>query len=78
MITHDCTKETEINEIHRKVEVMNSKVDDMHKSLCGNGRAGLIERFEYMEGGLYLIKWAIGGTGILGVICLIKILMGGI
>ena len=52
LVTHKCNKETEIKEIlemthsqESRIQVMQTKIDDMHKALMGNGRPGLIENF---------------------------------
>lgn len=62
---HRCNKEAEIAEIR-------TKINEIHSVMFQ--RDGLKERFDQMQGGLGLAKWAIGG-GIMGIVSLIVVLM---
>jgi pyruvate formate-lyase activating enzyme-like uncharacterized protein len=68
-LSHTCTKEAEIARLQTDIEHMNGKLDDHHKTLYGNGSAGMKEdlreirqwkadkvRFEWeMRIGIYLL-----------------------
>lgn len=64
IIPCQCSKEKEITEIH-------VKVNEIHKIMMGNGRAGLLERFNQYEGALNFVKWIAGGSGLVGLISII-------
>ena len=50
-----CNKESEISEIHTLVK-------DMHRSLFGNGRPGLLAEFNQAKGAITLLKWVVGSS----------------
>jgi hypothetical protein len=60
MAEHKCNKETEIEIIKIKMDNMESKVNDIHKALVGNGKPGIITRMDKQEGALNAIKWIVG------------------
>lgn len=61
MKTHRCNKEAEI-------AVIQVHIEEIHKAVVGNGREGILARFNKMEGGISAFKWIAGGGGILGII----------
>ena len=56
-LAHICNKEDDIAYIKAKMESWDERMDDIHKALMGNGRPGLIEKFNKLEGGLKVIKY---------------------
>jgi hypothetical protein len=65
LLTHPCNKESEIAEIH-------TKVNEMHHVLCGNGRPGLVDEFNQAKGALAFLKWGFTITGITGMVAILK------
>ena len=51
-----CDKEQEINDMHTKIDSMNTKLDIIYVKLMGNGRPGLIEQWNRLQGGLIAFK----------------------
>ncbi len=75
-----CSKEKELSEIHTamldvvKQQIRNNvKIDEMHKALMGNGRIGLLEKWNKFEGSLLTFKFIATSGGISGLIALIKV-----
>ena len=59
-----CNKETEIAEIHQRVK-------DMHKTLVGNGQPGIVREFNQAKGAIYMLKYLIGGGGVIAIAALV-------
>jgi len=56
MATHKCNKEAEIKEIYtvsiqqaEQINSMDKKMTEIHKTLMGNGRPGLIQDIEVIK-----------------------------
>lgn len=75
MAKHRCDKEDELLELYKQVSEMNVKVREMHKALMGNGRAGLIEKWNKLEGGLMLFKLLASIGGLSGIAAVVKIFL---
>jgi len=60
MKTIHCDKEAEIAVIKTKVENVESKINEIHKVLVGNGKPGIVTRMDKQEGALNAIKWIVG------------------
>ena len=63
------TTKDELNNIKTDVAIIKVQVKEMHKELMGNGRAGLITRFNKWEGAVKVIGFILG-SGTLISICL--------
>jgi len=50
--THARSKETEIELIKHTLDSIDNKLNDIHKHIIGNGRAGLLERVSNLETGV--------------------------
>jgi hypothetical protein len=59
------------DDVHERVARIESKIEDIHKALMGNGRPGLIEEFAQVKGAVSLIKWGLGVVGLPGLGALI-------
>jgi len=72
--THTCNKEAEIAVIKTKLENVEEKINDIHKILVGNGRPGLVDQFNMMNGAIKATQ-ILGGVG-LAIITLYLTYMG--
>lgn len=61
----------------REIGAIREKIDDIHKTLVGNGQPGLVQNFnglkgrvDKFEGGMTFISWFIGVFGVLGIVTL--------
>ena len=63
-MTYTCKYDAEI-------AVMKEKIDDMHKALMGNGRPGLIEKWNMLEGSISTWKFLATTGGLTGIISII-------
>lgn len=55
-----CDKEAEIAIIQTKVLSIEEKITEIHKSMIGNGKPGIITRLDKQDGAISAIKWLIG------------------
>lgn len=67
-MAHKCNKIAEIS-------IIKQQVNEMHKALMGNGRAGLIEQWNNFKGGLLFFKIIAGGGGLVGIIALAMVIV---
>lgn len=71
IIQHVCAKETEIELIKQNLDMINNKLDDIHRHIVGNGRAGLLERVSNLETAskvMYVVvSLAVAAFGVLAV-----------
>jgi hypothetical protein len=58
-----CIKEKEITRMDESIKSMSKKVDEIHRHIIGNGRAGLLERVSNLEVGSR-VTYAIIGVAI--------------
>jgi len=65
-----CSKEREISEIF-------TKVNEMHKELMGNGREGLITKWNEFQGALGVWKWLAGSGCVFAMVALILTIVRG-
>lgn len=61
---HVCIKEDTLEEIKQLTYRQDEKIDVMYKALMGNGRPGLIEQWQNLQGQLTLLK-LLSSSGIL-------------
>jgi len=47
----------ELSKLTKDVAVINTKVEEIHNVLMGNGQKGLYQEFTEMKGGLKVFKW---------------------
>lgn len=58
------------------IAVMKIQLHEVHTALMGNGRPGLLERFNKMEGGVAVWKWAAGSGLIASMTAILTLFMG--
>ena len=57
-----CSHEKDFGVIDVKLENMNSKINDIHQSLLGNGQPGLLNEFNQMKGSIKILRYIMGIT----------------
>ena len=55
-----CRKEKEIAVLQEKISNINDKIEDIHTSLMGNHKKGLLAEFSEWKGAIRFIQW-VGG-----------------
>jgi len=59
-MVHKCNKAVEIATIQTDIEYMKEKIDEIHISLVGNGKPGLINEYNRLKGSLTATKVIFG------------------
>ena len=74
MATHKCTETDRLKKIEdinsylsqkviiieEQLKYMNEKVTEIHKILIGNGRPGLVDKWNQFEGATKAFNWIVG------------------
>jgi len=54
-----CIRDTEIELIKKELEINNFKIDEIHKTIMGNGKKGLLLELSEIKGALTFAKVAL-------------------